>query len=200
MHTFWMSLLFIMLSSCAHQKSVSLRSDKLVEVNIIYKGEKRRVKASKKLNFKTSELSKTFPGYREGDNFSLEVIKDDHYSQIVHFSASLKDNNIIDISLNQKEDPFDAQIMDNVIQELFEVQRLLKYKKSRDAIVRLNKLELEYPKLSIVYELRASAFYFLGDYKKAYHDFKMAWKYNSANSEAKRMIKFMETKIASVGK
>lgn len=191
-------MLIAITSSCATKKSFKIRSlQKGSNYSIFYKHNSPYIIGGKSsLKFALKNLKRHFSDYQHGDPVSIVVSKEGYHPQTIHIIPTVMNYNYVQVELKKVEDPFKPEIMDDLVQSLFEVQRRIKYKDFNYVINKLNELEKKYPNVSTVYELRASAYYLKRDYVKAYSDFKLAWKYNQNNIEAKRMVKLLQLKIA----
>ena len=84
---------------------------------------------------------------------------------------------------------------DQLMSELFDVQRMIRGNNTRDALVKLDELEKEYKHFSIVSELKATAYYMNKDMENSLTYYRKAFALNPDNVDAYKMKVYLEKKM-----
>ena len=106
----------------------------------------------------------------------------------------------INATLQVKSAIKNAKKIDNAINELFEIQRLIRNKNIRKAIALLDDLDKQNLGISIISELRGTALYLLGEYESSLANYREAFRTNSDNKDAYKMKVYLEDKLGIEGK
>lgn len=129
---------------------------------------------------------------KDSDSFQLKIIKDGYVSENIYIS-NLGKNDIV-LSAQLKLD-FNAKYVDKIdgyVEKLFRAQRLVRSKDYSGAISILDDLEKKHKHFSVIYEMRAGAYYLQKDFKKALSNYRQAFELNPKNLEAFKMKKYLE--------
>ncbi len=84
---------------------------------------------------------------------------------------------------------------DLLMNELFDVQRMIRGNNARDAILKLDELEKEYKHFSVVSELKATAYYMNKDMENALTYYRKSFALNPDNVDAYKMKIYLEKKM-----
>lgn len=147
----------------------------------------------------TGNLKEIIDNYAKSDIFVIELRKIDHQvhryimSDITHASADVE----IVTKLELVDDYATMIKFDEAAQGMFEVQRLIRSKSYDSAISKLDELLKKFPRLSILYELKGSAFYLNKRPLEALELYKEAFKYNPMNFDAFKMKDYLEKTLNS---
>ncbi|HLE10583.1 MAG: hypothetical protein A2504_09010 [Bdellovibrionales bacterium RIFOXYD12_FULL_39_22] len=141
------------------------------------------------LTIQSSDVSDAFGG--SGTMF-LELRKEGYLSSTV----IVTDLNARDIEIKVKMEATNfldmANSIDSVVTDLFECQKLIRKKELVRAREILNKIKVQFPYLSVIYEFEGGVDLIEQRYTQALDNFKMAIKYNSGNVEALRLKRAVE--------
>lgn len=94
-------------------------------------------------------------------------------------------------SLNEKKNLQTNQLID----ELFEAQRLTQVGRTQDAERKLDELEKRFPNVATIYEIRGGIAFMKKDYPKALDAFRKAARANPQNVEVLNLKKYLEKKL-----
>jgi tetratricopeptide (TPR) repeat protein len=101
----------------------------------------------------------------------------------------------LEIKLAITEEIKTAKKHDNLMSELFDVQRLIRSNNFQGALTRLDTLEKEYKNFSIIPEMKGLAYYMNKDINKALSMFRIAFSKNPENRDAYKMKVYLEKKL-----
>lgn len=148
-----------------------------------------------------SNLDVFIGSYVKADSFLLEIKKNGHIPYRVLLAKTAQVD--MELSATLELDPTIPQYKehDNLMNELFEVQRMIRGRNFTDALGKLTTLEKQNPKLSVIPELKATAYYMNKDIENALSYYRKAFSINPENIDAYRMKIYLEKKlgIATVG-
>jgi tetratricopeptide (TPR) repeat protein len=82
-----------------------------------------------------------------------------------------------------------------LVDSLFEAQRLVQVGRYQDALTKLEGLEKKHPEVAAIYEIRGGVAYMNKDYIKALDDYRKASRNNPFNLEVINMRNFLEKKV-----
>lgn len=144
--------------------------------------------------FKT-DLKELVSSYVKGDSFVIELRKPGHETYRVLLAKATDVDILLTATLPSKL-PIDyVKKHDQLINDLFGVQKLIRGKNFGDAISQLEDLEKKHPRLSVIPELRATAFYLNKDIEKSLSYYRKAYTLNPENADAYRMKAYLEKKL-----
>jgi len=127
-----------------------------------------------------------------GPTFLLEFTKGgfESFSMLV---APISDSNLeFKTILKESKKQELIKEFDNSVQNLFEVQRLVRDKNYGDAMKILDGMDGVATDLSIVYEMRCAIHYLKKEFKLALSNYKKAFSLNSDNKDAYNMKSYLE--------
>ena len=99
------------------------------------------------------------------------------------------------LKLTIQEKLKDARLFDQVGNNLFETQRLIRLQNYLEAHKEIDKVVKDYPELSISHEMKGGIFYLEKKYKQALNSFRVAYRINPNNMVAKRMKSLLEQQL-----
>ncbi len=142
-----------------------------------------------------SDLEDIIRNYVKSSSFLLELKKDGHdpYRVLVAKSANVDMALTAVVELSQAISYIKQH--DFLMNELFDVQKLIRARNFTDAINKLEDLEKKNPRLSIIPELRATAMYLNKDVEGALSYYRKAFSVNPDNADAYRMKIYLEKKL-----
>ena len=104
--------------------------------------------------------------------------------------------NAIDLNVNLELAPSsgleDLRRVDDIIDSMFRIQRLVQVKRYQEAMIGLRELKSVAPQISTIYQLEGGIFYIQRSYQDALDSYRQAIRYNPKNAEAIRMRNMLE--------
>ncbi len=138
----------------------------------------------------------TVAGKAENQNsFQLKIMKEGYVSENVYISNLGKNNVFLNTQLKLNYDAIYVKKVDLMVGELFKAQRLVRSKNYSGAIKVLEGLESKHKHFSVIYELKAGAYYLNKDFKKALSLYRQAFEVNPNNLEAFKMKSYLESRF-----
>lgn len=127
-----------------------------------------------------------------GETFNFSVGKKGFSDEAIFLSNVGRNDIDVEVELVPKFSHHNPQEIDKLISELFEVQGLVRSKNYKDAIRHLSEVEKNHKDFSVVYEMKAGAYYMDKELQKSLSYYRKAFDINSENTEAFRMKKYLE--------
>ena len=190
-----LSLFFIILCSSARATDlvVTTTPEKAeIKVSMLNGGNAVKV-GETPFKMSVKEISTNY--VNNSEIFVVEVIKEGHEAYRIIVPSFLKSTIKLEVVLQPKPELIENKKIDKLVNELFEVQRLIRAQNYSTAGSKIEELEKRYPKLSITKELKASSFYLQNDYKKALDFYGQAYFANSENIDAYKMMVYLEKSL-----
>ena len=133
--------------------------------------------------------------YVKSSSFILELKKAGHetYRVLLAKTSSVEMSLIANLELSKTVSNIKEH--DLLMNQLFDVQKLIRSRNFTDAISKLEALEEKNPELSIIPELRATAMYLNKDVEGALSYYRKAFALNPDNADAYRMKIYLEKKL-----
>jgi tetratricopeptide (TPR) repeat protein len=125
----------------------------------------------------------------------LELKKDGHDPYRVLVAKTANVDMALTATLELSQAITNIKEHDSLMNELFDVQKLIRARNFVDAINKLEDLEKKNPRLSIIPELRATAMYLNKDVEGALSYYRKAFSVNPDNADAYRMKIYLEKKL-----
>jgi len=142
-----------------------------------------------------ANLSEVVNTYVKGSSFLLELKKPGHnpYRLLLAKTADVD----IELTANLELDKAISNIKEHdlLMNKLFDVQKMVRGRNFRDAILKLDELEKQHPNLSIIPELKATAYYMSKEVEQALSYYRKAFSLNPDNADAYRMKLYLEKKM-----
>lgn len=142
-----------------------------------------------------ANLTEVMNTYVKASSFLLEIKKPGHNAYRV-LLAKTEDVDIeLTANLELNEEISNIKEHDLLMNQLFDVQKLVRGRNFRDALLKLDDLEKKHPLLSIIPEMKATAYYMNKDVENALSYYRRAFALNSDNHDAYRMKLYLEKKM-----
>jgi len=142
-----------------------------------------------------ADLGEVIKTYVKSSSFLLELKKPGHnpYRLLI---AKTEDVDL-ELTANLELDKAVSNIKehDALMNQLFEIQKLVRGRNFRDAILKLDDLEKKHPALSIIPEMKATAYYMNKEVESALSYYRRAFSLNPDNHDAYRMKIYLEKKL-----
>lgn len=141
------------------------------------------------------DIGELIQTYVKKNTFIIELRKEGFETYRVLFA---KTTNIdVDLSVNMKVSKAIRAIKkhDLLMNQLFDVQKLIRGRNFLDALTKLKELEKEYEHFSIITELKATTYYMMKYVEKALSHYRRAFAKNSDDVEAYKMKVYLEKKM-----
>ena len=142
-----------------------------------------------------SDLEDIIRNYVKSSSFVLELKKDGHDPYRVLVAKTANVDMALTATLELSQAITNIKEHDFLMNELFDVQKLIRARNFTDAINKLEDLEKKNPRLSIIPELRATAMYLNKDVEGALSYYRKAFSVNPDNADAYRMKIYLEKKL-----
>lgn len=142
-----------------------------------------------------SDLEDIIRNYVKSSSFVLELKKDGHDPYRVLVAKTANVDMALTATLELSQAITNIKEHDSLMNELFDVQKLIRARNFVDAINKLEDLEKKNPRLSIIPELRATAMYLNKDVEGALSYYRKAFSVNPDNADAYRMKIYLEKKL-----
>lgn len=142
-----------------------------------------------------TDIGEVIKNYVKSNSFLLELKKSGHKPYRVLLAKT--DDVDLELSANLELDEAisNHKEHDLLMNQLFDVQKLIRGRNFRDAIVKLDELEQKHPTLSIIPELKATSYYMNKEVENALSYYRKAFALNPDNSDAYRMKVYLEKKL-----
>jgi len=141
------------------------------------------------------DLEEIIRNYVKSSSFLLELKKDGHDPYRVLVAKTANVDMTLTATLELSQAITNIKEHDSLMNELFDVQKLIRARNFTDAINKLEDLEKKNPRLSIIPELRATAMYLNKDVEGALSYYRKAFSVNPDNADAYRMKIYLEKKL-----
>lgn len=147
-----------------------------------------------KTPFKTS-LKDLVNEYVKKNTFIIEIRKEGFEPYRVLFPKATSVDIELSVNMDVNEDIKKIKKHDLLMNELFDVQKLIRGKNFPDALAKLDTLEKDYKDFSVIAELKGTAYYMMEDVEKALSFYRRAFALNSDNIDAYKMKVYLEKKL-----
>lgn len=142
-----------------------------------------------------ANLTEVIKNYVKSSSFIIELKKSGHTT----YRVLLAKTNDVDFELmaNLELDKAISNLKehDALMNQLFDVQKLVRGRNFKDALATLDELEKKHPALSIIPELKATAYYMNKEIESALSYYRKAFALNPDNHDAYRMKLYLEKKM-----
>ncbi|MGE3609946.1 MAG: tetratricopeptide repeat protein [Bacteriovoracaceae bacterium] len=142
-----------------------------------------------------ANLNEVIDTYVKSSSFALELKKPGHnpYRILLAKTADIDMELTANLELNVAVSNIKEH--DLLMNELFDVQKMVRGRNFRDALIKLDELEKKHPNFSIIPELKATTYYMNKDVENALSYYRKAFSLNPENSDAYRMKIYLEKKL-----
>ena len=191
------NLFFIMtflIPSICFSKTLSMKSNPSeADVFVVNTTTNKRVKIGKTpFEMEMQEIVINFAG---SEVFLLEVEKNGYENYRVMIGQVGSNQVDLTVNMNPVKTIIEQKDTDDLIAQLFDIQRQIRTKDYSSAINRLVDLEKKYPNYSIIAELIGSAYYLDQKFKEALGYYRKAFSVNPENKDAFIMKNYLEKKF-----
>lgn len=130
-----------------------------------------------------------------GATYTIEVIKDgfEPYRIIIPSITNGEINLFVNLEIDKNIKM--TREFDQLVTELFDVQRMVRTKDTSSAKRKLVALEKKFPHFSVVYEMLGSVEYLEKNYSKSLSMYRKAYSVNPENRDAFKMMTYLEKKF-----
>jgi tetratricopeptide (TPR) repeat protein len=189
--------IFILTGNAWAEKIMITSNPSDAEVNILNNLTGKKIKIGK-TPFESS-VGEVLSNFGGGNVFMLEVGKEGFQPFRLLVARSGKNDLELIVNLPVDKEIEQVQSVDKLVAELFDVQRLLRGKAYQGALKKLEELEKSHPHYSVIYEIKASAYYLKKDFKNSLAMYRKAFGLNPENYDAYRMKLYLEKKYGLGG-
>ena len=142
-----------------------------------------------------ANLTDVVKNYVKASSFLLELKKSGHTPYRVLLAKT--DDVDLELTANLELDKAISNLKehDALMNQLFDVQKLVRGRNFKDAISKLDDLEKKHPALSVIPELKATAYYMNKEVENALSYYRRAFALNPDNHDAYRMKIYLEKKM-----
>ena len=175
-------------------KTLSMKSNPSeADVFVVNTTTNKRVKIGKTpFEMEMQEIVVNFAG---SEVFLLEVEKSGYENYRVMIGQVGSNQVDLTVNMNPVKTIIEQKDTDDLIAQLFDIQRQIRTKDYSSAINRLVDLEKKYPNYSIIAELIGSAYYLDQKFKEALGYYRKAFSVNPENKDAFIMKNYLEKKF-----
>lgn len=142
-----------------------------------------------------ANLTEVMKTYVKSNSFMLELKKTGHNPYRVLLAKT--DDVDLELTANLELDKAISNIKehDSLMNQLFDVQKMVRGRNFRDALTKLDDLEKKHPALSIIPEMKATTYYMNKEVENALSYYRKAFSLNPDNHDAYRMKVYLEKKL-----
>jgi tetratricopeptide (TPR) repeat protein len=142
-----------------------------------------------------ANLTEVIKSYVKANSFMIELKKSGHNSYRVLLAKTEEVD--LELTANLELDPAISNLKehDSLMNQLFDIQKLIRGRNFQDAISSLGLLETKHPALSIIPEMKATAYYMNKEVENALSHYRRAFALNPENHDAYRMKVYLEKKL-----
>jgi tetratricopeptide (TPR) repeat protein len=142
-----------------------------------------------------ADLGEVVNTYVKASSFLLELRKPGHEPYRLLLAKTSDVDMQLTANLELSKTVSNIREHDLLMNNLFDVQKLIRGKNFRDALTKLDELEVKHPLLSVIPELKATAYYMNKEVENALSYYRKAFALNPENSDAYRMKLYLEKKL-----
>ena len=141
------------------------------------------------------DLTEIIKTYVQASSFMFELKKEGHLPYRVLLAKTSQVD--LELSANLELDPKveNVRAHDALMNKLFSIQKLVRGRSFTEAIEELSALEKKHENLSIIPEMKATAYYMNKDIENALSYYRRAFAVNPDNQDAYRMKIYIEKKL-----
>lgn len=142
-----------------------------------------------------TDLSEIIRTYVKSNSFMIELKKTGHMPYRVLLAKTEDVDLELTANLELDQAVSNHKEHDLLMNQLFDVQKLIRGRNFRDALLKLDDLEKKHPTLSVIPELKATSYYMNKEVENALSYYRKAFALNPDNSDAYRMKVYLEKKL-----
>jgi tetratricopeptide (TPR) repeat protein len=141
------------------------------------------------------KMQEVVTNFSESQVFLIEVVKGGYEDYRVMVGQVGSNEVDLTVNLNPVKTILEQKNTDELIAQLFDIQRQIRTKDYENAIGRLMELDSKFPNYSIISELIGSAYYLDQKFKEALSYYRKAFSINPENKDAFIMKNYLEKKF-----
>jgi tetratricopeptide (TPR) repeat protein len=142
-----------------------------------------------------ANLTEIIKTYVKSNSFLVELKKAGHMPYRVLMAKTEDVDLELTANLELDQAISNHKEHDLLMNHLFDVQKMIRGRNFRDALLKLDDLEKKHPTLSIIPELKATSYYMNKDVENALSYYRKAFTVNPDNTDAYRMKIYLEKKL-----
>jgi tetratricopeptide (TPR) repeat protein len=142
-----------------------------------------------------ANLTEIIKTYVKSNSFLIELKKAGHIPYRVLMAKTEDVDLELTANLELDQAISNHKEHDLLMNQLFDVQKMIRGRNFRDALLRLDDLEKKHPTLSIIPELKATSYYMNKEVENALSYYRKAFTLNPDNTDAYRMKVYLEKKL-----
>lgn len=142
-----------------------------------------------------ANLTEVIDTYVKSSSFLIELRKPGHETYRLLIAKTTNVDMQLNANLELSRAVANIREHDLLMNRLFDVQKLIRGRNFQDALAQLTDLEQKHPLLSIIPELKATAYYMNRQVESALSYYRKAFALNPDNSDAYRMKVYLEKKL-----
>lgn len=142
-----------------------------------------------------ANLTEVIETYVKTSSFLVELRKPGHETYRLLIAKTTNVDMQLTANLELNRAVANIKEHDLLMNRLFDVQKLIRGRNFQDALSQLSDLEQKHPLLSIIPELKATAYYMNREVENALSYYRKAFALNPDNSDAYRMKVYLEKKL-----
>jgi len=151
---------------------------------------KRVLLGSTPLKVNTENIEQELAG---GGPVYVEFVKEGYFKYRVYITELSNMSTNLSVELEPKTGLEDQEVLNSVIESMFESQRLAKAKRYDHALEELDHLQQKAPFLASIYEMKGGIYYIKQQYRAAYDNYQKAIKFNPKSADARRMVGLLKS-------
>jgi tetratricopeptide (TPR) repeat protein len=142
-----------------------------------------------------ANLTEVINTYVRSSSFMIEIRKAGHKPYRLLLAKTADVDLELTATLELDEAISNIKEHDLLMNQLFNVQKMIRGRNFRDAIGQLDDLERKHPALSVIPELKATSYYMNKEVENALSYYRKAFALNPDNADAYRMKIYLEKKL-----
>jgi len=142
-----------------------------------------------------ANLTEVINNYVKSSSFMIEIKKAGHKPYRLLLAKTADVDLELTATLELDEAISNIKAHDLLMNQLFDVQKMIRGRNFRDALLQLDELEKKHPGLSIIPELKATSYYMNKEVENALSYYRKAFALNPDNADAYRMKIYLEKKL-----
>ena len=141
------------------------------------------------------QMQEVVTNFSESQVFMVEIVKNGYEDYRVMIGQVGSNEVDLTVNLNPLKTVLEQKMTDELMAQLFDIQRQIRTKDYGNAINRLIDLDKKFPNYSIISELIGSAYYLDQKFKEALSFYRKAFSINPENKDAFIMKNYLEKKF-----
>ena len=142
-----------------------------------------------------ANLNEVMNNYVKAPSFVVEISKKGHKPYRLLIAKTAEADLELTANLELDDTATNLKEHDLLMNQLFDVQKLIRGRSFQAALEQLNELEKKHPNFSIIPELKGTAYYMNKEVENALSFYRKAFAINPDNIDAYRMKVYLEKKL-----